>query len=116
MFALVIEIPGDPNGADAIAAAHVRYSELASKHPGILYKHVMHSRDDRARYFDVMVWARLEDSEAFGIDPEYQKHRSNRPIKSPTGPRAWVNPGYYQEVWEHGHTTSGEMNQIIGLY
>lgn len=116
MFALVIEMGGNPGGAEAVREAHVRYSELAAHHPGILYKHVMQTRDNPARFYDVMVWAHQKESEAFGIDPEYQKHRPQRPIKIPTGPRAGLNPGYYQEVWEHGHTTSGESTQLIGLY
>lgn len=116
MFALVIEISGQPDGEDAVREAHVRYSELASRHPGILYKHVMHSHQDPARYFDVMVWARQDDSEAFGIDPEYQRHRPNQPIRIPTGPRAWLNPGYYREVWEVGSTTSDQTSQLLGLY
>lgn len=116
MFALVIEIPGQANSRDNIRESHVRYSELASKHPGILYKHVMQSRDNPNRFFDVMVWAHQDDSEAFGIDPEYQKHRLNMPIRIPDPARSWVSPGYCTEVWEVGSTTSQETEQYLGLF
>ena len=116
MFALVIEIPGQPSSRDTIREAHVRYSELAKDHPGILYKHVMQSRDNPARFFDVMVWATQENSEVFGVDPEYQKHRPGMPIRIPNPARSWVNPGYFQEVWEVGSTTSAETEQYLGLF
>lgn len=115
MFALVIELVGPSQTRESVRDAHVRYSELAKDHPGILYKHVMHSTDDRERYFDVMVWRNQDDSEAFGIDPEYQKHRPSRPIRIPDA-GAWANPGYFQEVWEVGSTTSGEARQYLARY
>lgn len=115
MFALVIELIGPSQTRDSIREAHVRYSELAKDHPGILYKHVMHSTDDPARFFDVMVWETQEQSEIFGVDPEYQKHRSG-PIRVPPPIHAWANPGYFREVWEVGSTTSAETEQYLARY
>jgi quinol monooxygenase YgiN len=98
-FVIVVQIrASDP---EALAAQHARYAELAGRFPGIRYKHVMRSASEPDRYIDLMAWERREQSEEFGVDPEYQRARppaSATRAVSIGGSDA--NPGYYEPVAE----------------
>lgn len=97
MFASIAEIVATPERAAGIAGDHERYSRVAEAHPGLLFKHVMRSDDDPFRFVDVMAWRSQADSEAFGVDPEFQRIRPSRgrPFVPVVPERSWMNPGYY---------------------
>ena len=76
----------------------------------------MHSRDNPDRFFDVMVWETQDQSEVVGVDPEYQRHRPANPDRVTPSTQEWANPGYFQELWEVGSTTSGETEQYLARY
>lgn len=97
MFASIAEILAEPERAAGIADDHERYSRVAEAHPGLIFKHVMRSDDDPRRFIDVMAWRSQADSEAFGVDPEFQRIRPSRgrPFVAVVPERSWMNPGYY---------------------
>ncbi len=99
MFVIVVQIrAGDPQ---ALAAQHERYAGLAGRFPGVRYKHVMRSASEPDRYIDLMAWERREQSEEFGLDPEYQRLRPPpSATRSVLSERSDANPGYYEPVAE----------------
>ena len=99
MFVIVVQIrASDP---DAHAAQHELYAQLAGRYPGMTYKHVMRSHADGDRYIDLMAWENQQQSEAFGVDPEYQRLRPPRSATRPSPSQfSDANPGYYGPVAE----------------
>lgn len=94
VFVIVVQIrAADP---EAQARQHGVYAEIAGRYPGMRYKHVMRSEADGDRYIDLMAWESQQQSEAFGVDPEYQRLR---PPRSATSALPSLlrddNPGYY---------------------
>ncbi|GIW05378.1 MAG: hypothetical protein KatS3mg060_0183 [Dehalococcoidia bacterium] len=97
MFGIVVEIRS--NDPEALRAQHTTYSELVRRFPGIHYKHVLQSADDPTRFVDVMLWETQAQSEAFGVDPEYQRLRPKVTRGAPAlSERGWMTPGYYDLV------------------
>ncbi|MCY4640705.1 MAG: hypothetical protein OXC94_10255 [Chloroflexi bacterium] len=99
MFVIVVQIrAADP---EAQARQHGVYARIAGRYPGMRYKHVMRSESDGDRYVDLMAWETQQQSEAFGVDPEYQRLRPPRSATR-TVPRFLRddNPGYYGLVAE----------------
>ena len=94
MFVIVVQIrAADP---DQQARQHEVYAALAGRYPGLRYKHVMRSEADGDRYIDLMAWESQQQSEAFGVDPEYQRLRPPRSVtRAVPSILRDDNPGYY---------------------
>jgi hypothetical protein len=118
MFAAIAEIIATPARADAMANDHERYSRVAEAHPGLLFKHVMRADDDPQRFIDVMAWESQTNSEAFGIDPQFQRIRPS--LGGPYDPvvpaRSWMNPGYYGDRHSIVRDCVGITRQVVGYF
>ena len=118
MFAAIAEIIATPERSAGIANDHERYSRLAEAHPGLLFKHVMRSDADPQRFIDVMAWQSQADSEAFGVDPQFQRIRPSRggPFVPVIPERSWMNPGYYADHRTVTRDCPATTRQVTGYY
>lgn len=117
MFAVIVQIEGNANTPERIARQHTIYSELAGKYPGMLFKHVAQSAQRPERFIDVMVWDEQDHSEAFGLDPDYQRQRPSSPLSLPsTAERNWANPGYYHELTNTFVPGKPSATMEVGFY
>ena len=112
MFIIVVRIrAADP---EAQAARHEVYARIAGRYPGMRYKHVMRSESDGDRYVDLMAWETQQQSEAFGVDPEYQRLRPPRSsTRAVAGLLGDDNPGYYGLVAETARPRAAIARQQV---
>lgn len=118
MFAAIAEIIAGPERAAGIAADHERYSRVAEAHAGLICKHVMRSDEEAQRFVDIMMWRNQDDSEAFGVDPDFQRIRPSRggPYTPVVPERSWMNPGYYQLIGGFGAHRTHLTRQLVGFF
>jgi len=118
VFAAIAEIVAGPERAAEMAADHERYSRVAEAHPGLLFKHVMRCSDDERRFVDVMTCESQADSEAFGIDPVFQRIRPSRggPYQPVVPERSWMNPGYYRNQDAVVRDCEAITRQVVGYF
>jgi heme-degrading monooxygenase HmoA len=115
MFGIVVEIRSPDR--EALRTQHTTYSELVRRFPGIHHKHVLQSDEDPTRFIDVMLWETQAQSEAFGIDPEYQRLRPAAPRGAPMlSERGWMTPGYYDLVIDERRPSEAERRASTRFY
>jgi hypothetical protein len=118
VFLAIAEIVTPVQQAQDVVDDHDRYARIAAAHPALLYKHVVRADGDPRRLVDVMAWTSQEASEAFGIDPDFQRVRPayGGPMAPAVPERSWINPGYYVERHVGGRTGVAADRQVTGFF